>query len=589
MKILKFKLLFTLLAMLFCAISSAAHDFEVNGIYYTVTSFETSEVSVDGLNNSLEGIVTIPSSIVVSGRTFTVTSIKSAKGAVIETVVIPSTVSQIGNSAFASTTIEEIYLPDNVTSLGEAAFYNCTRLKKIRISPQISTLPKSVFERCSSLVSIDWSPDPTSSGRISERAFYYCTALKSIKIPASVTELGKYGGTISNLTAFYNCTALDSLIIEDGSTILRINEASAGTVSSSAIGEFEGSCINYVYMGRSYKLIHPYWEYPVLTYVEHLEIGDQLTEPIWLGTYSDTPNMKPLKTLIIGKSVREVGNYTNNTDLEYIKIKQPTPPRANGFSNYIYINTILYVPKGSENSYKAADYWKYFFNVVGFSIIDDFEIDGIYYHALSENTAIVIKHPEIGNFYCDDVVIPDSVTYQDMQFAVVGIDDRAFEDCSEVTSVVIGNSVESIGEEAFHCCSSLTSLTIGSGVTTIGANAFNYCNSLQTVSCLGAVPPVMENSNCFSTAAYRNAILYVPEGLIETYSAADYWYKFEKIMDHEPTITGDVNGDGEVNIADINAVIDMILSGTFNANGDVNGDGEVNIADINAVINVILN
>lgn len=56
----------------------------------------------------------------------------------------------------------------------------------------------------------------------------------------------------------------------------------------------------------------------------------------------------------------------------------------------------------------------------------------------------------------------------------------------------------------------------------------------------------------------------------------------------QPSIHGDVNGDGEVNIADINAVIDMILSDRFDVKGDVNGDGEVNIADINAVIDIIL-
>lgn len=53
-------------------------------------------------------------------------------------------------------------------------------------------------------------------------------------------------------------------------------------------------------------------------------------------------------------------------------------------------------------------------------------------------------------------------------------------------------------------------------------------------------------------------------------------------------LTGDVNGDGEVNIADVNAVIDMILSGNFAATCDVNGDGEVNIADVNAIIDIIL-
>ena len=51
---------------------------------------------------------------------------------------------------------------------------------------------------------------------------------------------------------------------------------------------------------------------------------------------------------------------------------------------------------------------------------------------------------------------------------------------------------------------------------------------------------------------------------------------------------GDVNSDGEVNIADVNAVIDYILSGNNDLAGDVNGDGEVNIADVNAVIDIIL-
>ena len=55
-------------------------------------------------------------------------------------------------------------------------------------------------------------------------------------------------------------------------------------------------------------------------------------------------------------------------------------------------------------------------------------------------------------------------------------------------------------------------------------------------------------------------------------------------------VTGDVNGDNEVNIADINAIIDIILSGNDNSNrrADVNKDGEINIADVNAIIDIIL-
>ena len=55
-----------------------------------------------------------------------------------------------------------------------------------------------------------------------------------------------------------------------------------------------------------------------------------------------------------------------------------------------------------------------------------------------------------------------------------------------------------------------------------------------------------------------------------------------------PGLPGDVNQDGEVNIADVNALIDMILSGNQNKVGDVNGDGDVNIADVNALIDLIL-
>ena len=58
-------------------------------------------------------------------------------------------------------------------------------------------------------------------------------------------------------------------------------------------------------------------------------------------------------------------------------------------------------------------------------------------------------------------------------------------------------------------------------------------------------------------------------------------------IEPEP-LDGDVNLDGEVNIADVNAVIDKILSQSTDPAADVNGDGEVNIADVNAVINIIM-
>ena len=58
---------------------------------------------------------------------------------------------------------------------------------------------------------------------------------------------------------------------------------------------------------------------------------------------------------------------------------------------------------------------------------------------------------------------------------------------------------------------------------------------------------------------------------------------------HAQNIYGDVNGDLEVNIADVNAVIDIILTDSGNLTaGEVNGDHEVNIADVNTIISIIL-
>ena len=62
------------------------------------------------------------------------------------------------------------------------------------------------------------------------------------------------------------------------------------------------------------------------------------------------------------------------------------------------------------------------------------------------------------------------------------------------------------------------------------------------------------------------------------------WFWYIK----SPDLPGDVNGDGSVNIADINMLINAILSASYADELDVNGDGSINIADINFVINQIL-
>ena len=73
-----------------------------------------------------------------------------------------------------------------------------------------------------------------------------------------------------------------------------------------------------------------------------------------------------------------------------------------------------------------------------------------------------------------------------------------------------------------------------------------------------------------------------------TFQLAELQFTGTKVDEPTPT-TGDVTGDGQVDIADVNAVINMMLGkASPTAAGDVTGDNSVDIADVNAVINIML-
>ena len=75
-------------------------------------------------------------------------------------------------------------------------------------------------------------------------------------------------------------------------------------------------------------------------------------------------------------------------------------------------------------------------------------------------------------------------------------------------------------------------------------------------------------------------------GSTRTYCYLD---NIQLFYEGEWPLRGDVNKDGEVNIADVNLVVSFILVGENDPEADVNGDGEINIADVNIIIEEILN
>ncbi len=75
---------------------------------------------------------------------------------------------------------------------------------------------------------------------------------------------------------------------------------------------------------------------------------------------------------------------------------------------------------------------------------------------------------------CQNSIIPDNGS-------VTSIGEKAFCQCSGLTSVKIPNGVTSIGDDAFYECSGLTSVKIPNSVTSIGIWAFCQCSGLTSV------------------------------------------------------------------------------------------------------------
>ena len=109
----------------------------------------------------------------------------------------------------------------------------------------------------------------------------------------------------------------------------------------------------------------------------------------------------------------------------------------------------------------------------------DKSIKGIKYRLDEENqTAEVIKQE---NGYEGDIIIPETVVFQEVAYRVTSIGEGAFCQCEYLTSIVIPDSVTNIGQEAFEDCFSLEAIVIPNSVTSIGDCAFRDCCFLKSI------------------------------------------------------------------------------------------------------------
>ncbi|MGN0814096.1 MAG: leucine-rich repeat domain-containing protein [Candidatus Coproplasma sp.] len=416
-------------------------------------------------------------------------------------VTVGNGVTSIGSSAFYNCSgLTSITVGNSVTSIGSSAFYNCSGLTSITVGNGVTSIGSSAFSNCSGLTSITVGNSVTSIG---SSAFSDCGGLTRVDYTG---DMGgwcgiSFGGTSGNPLSvahnFYiNDELVTNLVIPDGVT----------SIGSYAFSNYSG--LTSVTIGNGVTSIgsSAFSDCSGLTSVT---IGNRVTDICDYAFY----DCRCLTNVTIGKGVTSIGTEAFYKCYSLFEVKNLSSltitagSEDNGHSGY-YAKRIYY----TGESYLSVD-------EDGYIIYDDGTDRIIVKYTGTEKELTVPGDISQINHYAfldcsslKSIEIPDGVkaigysafggcsslesitvpfvgefsdgtgnTYFGYIFGVNPLNTAVYNVPKTLKTVVVTGET-SIGERAFSDCSGLTSVTIGNSVTGIGANAFVGCYSLESIS-----------------------------------------------------------------------------------------------------------
>ena len=151
-------------------------------------------------------------------------------------------------------------------------------------------------------------------------------------------------------------------------------------------------------------------------------------------------------------------------------------------------------------------------------------INGINYRLNGwTKTAKVIKKSD---GYKGDVIIPETVVFNERSYRVTSIGKGAFLGCFSLTAITIPNSITSIGKKAFFDCSSLKEIIIGNSVKRIGRRAFLFCDSLVSITI-----PTSVKSIGWQAFDYCDSLLsFTFQGSLEQWKKIKLGYSWKTLL-----------------------------------------------------------
>ena len=414
----------------------------------------------------------------------------------LKSITIPDSVKKIGDSAFSKcSSLASVTFGENsrLTSINYAAFYSCKSLTSVTIPASVTTIGADAFGACTSLTSITFDENSILTS-IGGSAFSGCSSLKSIDIPDSVTNIDPYAFsgcsgltsvaipdsvTIIGQYAFSGCNSLTSITIPDSVTTIGNNAFSGCSSLESITIPFVGNRavkqggpdqypFGYIFGTSSYTggtaVTQDYYEETTqsttsTTYYipSSLRSVTVTGGNILRGAFH---NCSMLTSITIPDSVASIGKYAFSgcSSLTSITI----PDSVTSIGNYAFsgCSSLTY------NTYHNA---KYLGNEINpYVVLMSATSTDITSCAINKNCRVIYSKAFSDCTGLTGITIPDSVTK---------ICERAFYNCSRLTSVIFGKNSQltRIDSRAFGNCDSLTSITIPASVTRIGNSAF-YSN-----------------------------------------------------------------------------------------------------------------
>ena len=242
-------------------------------------------------------------------------------------------------------------------------------------------------------------------------------------------------------------------------------------------------------------------------------------------------------------------NATFNPDTNTISVANQYLKDASGASTdfYVYISggygTINFSVQDGTILMEGSDYFDLYayyvpelpnYHIVDIQLVKEgaeetvvegmkFTVDGISYTITSVaegNNTVTTTASEYSNMGANndvegDVVIPETVTFNDIEFTVTAIGMYSFAG-AKITNLSIPATVKNIYYAAFFNCNQLQTVT-NNAVTP---------QSIQETSNSGAT----QRGYIFYGSSYNSAVLFVPEESVDAYKAAAVWRDFGKVI-----------------------------------------------------------